>query len=34
MRHIWLAGDDPGRAAPCCPGDRVVASLREVEALL
>ncbi len=34
MRHVWLAGDATVGAEPCCPGDRVVRSLREVEALL
>lgn len=32
MRHIWLAGG--GGSEPCCPGDHVVGSLGEVEALL
>jgi putative hydrolase of the HAD superfamily len=34
MRHVWLAGDASTGAEPCCPGDRVVRSLREVEAFL
>lgn len=34
MRHIRVAGEDVGSAEPCCPGDRVVSSLEEVEALL
>ncbi len=34
MRHIWLAGEGVVRPQPCCPGDRVIRSLREVEALL
>lgn len=34
MRHIWLTGDSPPPAAPCCPGDRVIQSLQELEALL
>lgn len=33
MRHIWLiAGPSPGR--PCCPGDAMIHSLVDVEALL
>jgi HAD superfamily hydrolase (TIGR01509 family) len=34
MRHIWVAGEGLQHAEPCCPGDRVVRSLEEVEALL
>jgi len=34
MRHIRVAGDDARSAEPCCPGDRVVRALEEVEALL
>ena len=34
MGHIWLVGDGREDAEPCCPGDRVVSSLRELEALL
>ena len=34
MRHIWVAGEDAPSAEPCCPGDRVVRALDEVEALL
>jgi putative hydrolase of the HAD superfamily len=34
MRHIWVAGEEAQHAEPCCPGDRVVRSLEEVEALL
>lgn len=34
MRHIWVAGEALQHAEPCCPGDRVVRSLEEVEALL
>ena len=34
MRHIWLVGDRVEDSEPCCPGDRVVRSLRELEALL
>ena len=34
MRHIWLAGDEPSAAAPCCRDDRRIRSLRELEAIL
>ncbi len=34
MPHIWLVEDPAGRGAPCCPGDRTVRSLRDLEALL
>jgi FMN hydrolase / 5-amino-6-(5-phospho-D-ribitylamino)uracil phosphatase len=34
MRHIRVAGDEAQSAQPCCPGDRVVRVLEEVEALL
>lgn len=34
MPHIWLAAEAPQRQAPCCPGDRVVRSLAELEGLL
>ncbi len=34
MRHIWLAGDAAPPAAPCCPGDRVIRSLGDLEEAL
>jgi HAD superfamily hydrolase (TIGR01509 family) len=34
MQHIWLAGDGASSEGPCCPGDRVMRSLRELEGLL
>jgi len=34
MRHIRVAGEEARSAEPCCPGDRVVCLLEEVEALL
>lgn len=34
MRHIWLAGDAAPPAAPCCPGDRVLRSLGDLEEVL
>ena len=34
MRHIWLDGGTDPTAKPCCPGDRVIASLHELEGLL
>jgi FMN phosphatase YigB (HAD superfamily) len=33
MRHIWLAGD-AAPAIPCCPGDRVLRSLADLEGML
>ena len=34
MRHIWLDGGTDRTAKPCCPGDRVIASLQDLEGLL
>jgi HAD superfamily hydrolase (TIGR01549 family) len=34
MRHIWLAGAEPSAQGPCCPDDRRIASLRELERVL
>ena len=34
MRHIWLAGPDASAARPCCPGDRVIASLGDLDTVL
>lgn len=34
MRHVWVAGANADVTATCCPGDRAVRSLHEVEALL
>jgi len=34
MPHIWLAGKDPERAKPCCPGDLVIESLDAIGPLL
>ena len=34
MRHIWLAGDAAPPVAPCCPDDRLVHSLGDLEAVL
>jgi HAD superfamily hydrolase (TIGR01509 family) len=34
MAHIWLAPDPARQGRPCCPEDRVIRSLREVEELL
>jgi putative hydrolase of the HAD superfamily len=33
MPHVWLAGPSP-TASPCCPGDRVIARLGDLDALL
>ncbi|MGH7414667.1 MAG: HAD family hydrolase [Candidatus Rokuibacteriota bacterium] len=34
MRHIWLITDPPPPGGPCCPGDAIIHSLADVEALL
>jgi putative hydrolase of the HAD superfamily len=34
MPHIWLVGDGAPPGAPCCPGDRVLRSLGDLEGLL
>jgi putative hydrolase of the HAD superfamily len=34
MRHIWLVGDRREAREPCCPGDRVLSSLGELEGVL
>ncbi len=34
MRHVWLVGDTPAAANPCCPGDRTIRSLGDLEGLL
>jgi len=34
MRHVWLAGKAAASAAPCCPDDRVLHCLAELEELL
>jgi putative hydrolase of the HAD superfamily len=34
MGHIWLAGEGQDASRRCCPGDRAVRSLQEVEGLL
>jgi len=34
MRHVWLAPDPARQGRPCCPGDHVIRSLRELEGLL
>ena len=34
MKHIWLAGEASPPAAPCCPGDRTLRSLEDLEDLL
>jgi hypothetical protein len=34
MRHIWLIADPPPPGPPCCPGDAMIHSLTDVEALL
>jgi len=34
MRHVWLAGANLAGTRPCCPGDSVMGSLADLEALL
>ena len=34
MRHVWLAGLGTPAASPCCPGDRVIACLGDLDAVL
>jgi HAD superfamily hydrolase (TIGR01549 family) len=34
MRHIWLVGETAPAQDPCCPGDRVIHSLKDLEGLL
>jgi len=34
MAHVWLAPDPARQGPPCCPDDRVIGSLLEVEGLL
>ena len=34
MRHVWLTPDPARQGLPCCSGDRVIRSLRELEGLL
>ena len=34
MAHVWLTGDGPRTAAPCCPDDPVIRSLDELRGLL
>jgi HAD superfamily hydrolase (TIGR01509 family) len=34
MRHIWLIADPRPPGGPCCPGDAIIHSLADVEALL
>jgi HAD superfamily hydrolase (TIGR01509 family) len=34
MSHIWLVGAEPPSGSACCPDDRQIRSLRELEAIL
>ena len=34
MRHIWLTGEPAPPGGPCCPGDAIIQTLPDVEALL
>jgi putative hydrolase of the HAD superfamily len=34
MRHVWLTGHRPAPPSPCCPGDRVIPTLAELESVL
>ena len=34
MRHVWLAGPEATAARPCCPGDRVIARLGDLDGIV
>ncbi|HEX7786754.1 MAG TPA: HAD family hydrolase [Methylomirabilota bacterium] len=34
MRHVWLTGEPAPPGGPCCPGDAIIQTLPDVEALL
>jgi putative hydrolase of the HAD superfamily len=34
MRHIWLTGEPAPPGGPCCPGDAIIQTFQDVEALL
>jgi hypothetical protein len=34
MRHIWVVGATAPDQDPCCRGDRVIHSLKDLEGLL
>jgi putative hydrolase of the HAD superfamily len=34
MRHVWLTGRLPAAPSPCCPGDRTIPRLSDLEAVL
>jgi len=34
MRHIWLTGEPAPPGGPCCPGDAMIQTFQDVEALL
>ena len=34
MRHVWLTGEPAPPGGPCCPGDAIIRTLPDVEALL
>jgi FMN phosphatase YigB (HAD superfamily) len=34
MRHIWLTGGPAPPGGPCCPGDAIIQTFQDVEALL
>ncbi|HEY7202911.1 MAG TPA: HAD family hydrolase [Methylomirabilota bacterium] len=34
MRHIWLTGEPASFGGPCCPGDAIIQTFPDVEALL
>ncbi|OGR83400.1 MAG: hypothetical protein A2901_03470 [Elusimicrobia bacterium RIFCSPLOWO2_01_FULL_54_10] len=34
MRHIWVVGKNYRKDPPCCPGDKVIASVMELEKIL
>ncbi|HEY3064672.1 MAG TPA: HAD family hydrolase [Methylomirabilota bacterium] len=34
LAHVWLVADGADRAVPCCPGDRVIGSLKDLPGVL
>jgi putative hydrolase of the HAD superfamily len=34
MRHVWLTGRREPSPSPCCPGDRVIVTLADLESVL
>lgn len=34
LAHVWLVAERADTAVPCCPGDRVIASIKDLEEIL